>query len=139
MAEFFYNDSKPKTIRLRSEWDEIKLTLSASVEATDDAILIAGHSIVNKNGKVTIKDVQFNNHVVDEGEDLDNKTVAVIVDVSKFKVTDKEVEDVKLPVNCTLEWKAGDTSVGTHKISDELNAEENSVFNYVFTFKKASA
>lgn len=137
MAEFIFNNGDFHELKIAPKHSQTGFFITAIVKADDDAVKIAGHSIANLDGDARILDVQFVDHKLGHPEDILEKKLVVIIDVSKFKVTKKNIREVKMETSCTLRVEAGDTIVEDLVLDDKANPEANSIFIYLVKFIKS--
>jgi len=137
MATINFNNGDVTDIKINGKYDKTNLYLSAEITIANTSIKIAGHSIINLDGKASIEDVQFHNHLLDYSFNLYTKLLVVIVDVSKFKIEEKDLEESDQVATCKLKIEAGDDLINEYSIDDSSKIKSNSVFNFLFTFLKA--
>ncbi len=134
MATIKFNNGKPAEIRLSNPL--AKVFVSASIKVGVPSVKIAGHSILNLDGEVSIEDVQFIEHELGTGNQINSRQLVVMIDVSKFKVEKKELKDADLAVTCHLRFKTKKDEMEECVLNDKSSPESNTLFVYVLKFIK---
>lgn len=132
MASFDFNNGNITVIRLGSPSG--KIFVSVSVEVEHDAVKIAGHSVLNLDGELSFEDVQFEKHPLMTAGKLNGRKMVIIVDVSKFKVEDKELMEGETKATCTVKFFTKNEVIRELVLDDSKKTEPNTVFNYLVSF-----
>ena len=134
MSEYKFNNGNPTNIGIDPVYLPSMHYVSVVITVDDAATKVAGHSIINLAGDISFEDVQFKNHSLDYGMSLSGKKLTVIVDVSKFKTNTQQINGSVSTITCDVIIEAGDNLINKYSLNDKDQTEQNSVFNYLFTF-----
>ena len=134
MATFEFNDGKEKEIKLKSP--QAKVFASLEIKTKSKSLKVAGFTVINTDGNIIIEDVQFDDAEIGIGNNIVDKIIKVVNDVTKFKVEEKELKEDDFVAECRLVFSDKNGTLGTLKISDADNPESNSIFSFLIKFTK---
>lgn len=134
MATFEFNDGKVKELKLKTP--QAKVFASLEIKTGSKSLKVAGFTVINTDGNISIEDVQFDDAEIGIGNNIVDQEIKIINDVTKFKVEEKELKEDDFVANCRLVFRDKNDTLGTLKISDTDNPESNSVFSFLVKFIK---
>jgi hypothetical protein len=134
MATFEFNKGQVKELKLKTP--QAKIFASLEIKTGSKSLKVAGFTVINIDGNISIEDVQFDDTEIGIGNNIVGQKIKIVNDVTKFKVEKKELKEDDFVAECRLAFSDKNGTLGILKISDSDNPESNSVFSFLVKFVK---